>query len=71
MRISVVKETAQYGEQEGKQAWRHVNKEIYGRSTHLVRGNNETNNGNTFIVLSTQSTEAHHNMASRDNKLWP
>lgn len=32
--ISVVKETAQCGEREGKQAWRYVNEEIYGRSTH-------------------------------------
>lgn len=33
MGISVVKETAQYGGREGKQGWRYVNKEIYGRST--------------------------------------
>lgn len=40
MGISVVKETAQYGEREGEQARRYVNEEIYGRSTRLVKSNN-------------------------------
>lgn len=41
--ISVVKETAQCGERQGKQAWRYANEKIYGRSTHLVKSNNWNN----------------------------